>query len=152
MENLPTYEESVATGTMYPNLNPYYPYAMQYNPSFPFNPYGLQVPPNQVPFNIQQPQPQPQPHQQQSLLVSSNPPFASIPTSAFAPTAPPQATSPQATSPQATSPQATAPQTETSTENSSDNQKQEMLSSNQPATVPLNPMFMYNPGSFQNYS
>ena len=138
MENLPTYEESVATGTMYPNLNPYYPYAMQYNPSFPFNPYGLQVPPNQVLFNIQQPQP----HQQQSLLVSSNPPFASIPTSAFAPTAPPQATAPQAT----------APQTETSTENSSDNQKQEMLSSNQPATVPLNPMFMYNPGSFQNYS
>ena len=50
-ENLPTYEESVATGTMYPYLNPYY--AMQFNSFFSFNPYGLQIPSNQTPYILQ---------------------------------------------------------------------------------------------------
>ena len=115
---------------------------MLYNPSYPFNPYGIPVTSNQtyIPSMNQQPP-----------LVSENPPFTTYPSTYFAPMMPPQSIVPS----------------EKTSENSSDQPSQpdpqkelEALStppstqpSTPPSTVPPNPnVFMYYPGSFQNYS
>jgi len=132
--DVPTYGENRTTPTMYQNPNPYYPYVMPLNSSYPAilpivpNPqYGIPVQANQ-PYFLPMNQPP---------MVSGNPPPISSPPSLYIPTP--------------TAPGESVVQPKTSTENSSDQQKSE-TTSNQQFTVPPNPnMFMYFPGSFQNF-
>jgi len=133
---------------------------MPFNPSYPFNPYGIPISPNQ-PYIPPMNQPPP--------MVTGNLPFTSTPTSlplTTAPSSPPFATTsislpfttassspPFVTTPTSlysiTIPQDSYVQPKTSSsENISDPPE---TTSNQQTPITPNSMFMYYLGSFQNY-